>query len=459
MGINSLLQLIGNVTFSQPLVMTALFVIFYLALGVLAFMRPVAAVVMYFGTSIMNPQASYPMFMDLPMAKTAAVLCLVVGILNSNKLSFRFPWLLLPMTCFLIMANIATFTAIHPELSDRRFEEFNKIGLMVLLTTWIVNDRKKYAFLFCGVLSSFAYDVLKNLVETQTKEVWVSIKGIAGWISDSNDWGLALAMCLPLFYAALALYWNRGWKVRIVLGAATAGALLTQTLTYSRGGFLAAAVSGIVFVLLDPKPQRSLLVAAAVLGVVVFYMPSSYVDKVETIFGLEGKAASAWDKNLDDTDEYTGAERAFYWRIAYEIMRDHPMSGIGWGNFINEFERRGHTGEGVVAHSTWFQVGAESGAISLFFYIVMIVSTLVSTFITLLKARRQNDTWVENHCRAIFSGMIAFCVGATFLSRENSELLFLYVVMSAVLGTFVAKNAAGRYETNSASPGVLHGSR
>jgi probable O-glycosylation ligase (exosortase A-associated) len=441
MGMNYLLQIFGTVTFSQPVVMSMLFVVLYMVLGVMALTRPVAAVVMYFATSIMNPQASYPLLMDIPLAKVAAIWCLLVGLLNARKLTIRLPWIILPMAAFLIMANIATLTAIFPALAEKRFEEFNKVGLMVLMTAWIVNDRKNYVFLFWGVLASFGYDVLKNLVETQTKDVWVNAKGVAGWIGDSNDWALALAMALPLFYVALAQNWSKGWKVRLVIGLATAGAVLTQTLTYSRGGFLAAVVSGLIFLLMDRKPRRAVMVAAGVLAVVLIYMPGSYVDKMQSIFGLEGKAVSAWDKNVDEDAEYTGAERAYFWRVAYEIMRDHPLTGVGWGNFIKEFERRDSESEGVVAHSTWFQVGAESGAVSLCFYILMILCALGSSLATWLKSRRLHDQWGEMHARALFAGLMAFCVGGTFLSRENSELLFLYIVMAAVLGPMVARNA------------------
>lgn len=401
MGINSLLGLLGSLTFSQPWVMTTLFAVFYLVLGLIALSRPVAAMVIYFGTSIMNPQASYPFFVDIPLAKVAAGLSLVACLLNLGKITVRFPASLLPMAAFLVTVCVSAFAAIRPELADKRFEEFLKVGLMVFLTVWVVGNRKDYAFFFWGILGSVFYDVLKNLVETQTKEVWVSVGGIAGWISDSNDWALALAMGLPLFYTALALNWNGGWKKRIVFGLAAIGALLTLTLTSSRGGFLATVVSGAVFLLMDRKPWRSVLVGAAIAAVVLMYMPSSYVNRVESIFGLEGTAASAWEKHVDDNQEYSGAERVFYWRIAYEIMLERPLTGVGWGNFIKEFERREKLTEGVVAHSTWFQVGAESGVTGLFCYILMVLATLASALRTWRQARRDDDRWSEWHARAI----------------------------------------------------------
>ena len=441
MGINSLLGFLGAVTFSQPWVMAALFAFFYAALAAYSIARPAAAVALYFGVSIMNPQASYPLFADLPAAKIAAGVCLFSCLVNLRKLSFKIPAMLLPMIAFLIMANISAEAALRPELASQRFEEFNKIGLMVILTVWAIADRKDYTFLFWGILGSLSYGVLKNLVETQTSGAWVTVHGIAGWIGDSNDWALALAMGLPFFYCALAMNWQKGLKHRVIYGLAAAGALLALTMTSSRGGFLAMAVSGLVFLLMDRKPQRAVLAAAAIAVVAAIYMPGSYVDRVASIFGLENTAVAAWNKQDSDDDEYTGAERIHYWRVASEIMMDHPLTGVGWGNFIEEFKRRENLKEGVVAHSTWFQVGAESGVAGLSFYVLMIFTALTSALRTWLAAKKSNDLWAELHSRTIISGMTAFCVGGTFLSRENSELLFIFIAMSAILAALTRKKA------------------
>ena len=440
MGIKYLLSLLGAVTYSQPWMMAAIFAAFYLSLGVLAFSRPVAAMVMYFGTSIMNPQMNYPLFMSIPLAKTTAGLALLVCLLNAGKLVVRLPLSLLPVLAFLGMACVSAFAAVRPELADKRLEEFLKVGLMLFLTVWVVRSREDYDFLFWGILGSLAFNILKNLVETQTNGNWVAIRGTAGWITDSNDWGLAIAMALPFFYTALVLQWRRSVKWRIALGLAAAGALLALTMTSSRGAFLAAAVSGTIFVAMDRKPWRALAFAAALAGIAAIYMPGSYVSRVSSILGLEQTATSAWAKDLDDEQEYTGAERVLYWRYAYEIMKDHPWAGVGWGNFIEEFKQRAGLKEGFVAHSTWFQVGAEAGVVSLALYFLMLFAGIATALAVWRQARQRADTWAEYQARALACGLIAFCVGATFLSRENSELLFIFLGMSAILA-FLAKTS------------------
>lgn len=41
--------------------------------------------------------------------------------------------------------------------------------------------------------------------------------------------------------------------------------------------------------------------------------------------------------------------------------------------------------------------------------------------------------------RALGAGIVAFVMGGSFISRENSELIFLYVIMAAMLSQVLAK--------------------
>jgi len=453
MGINTMLQLLGAITFEQPWIMTGLFLIFYIILGKYALKYPVVAVVMYYGTVIMNPQMHFPLFTELPMAKIVVCFCVIACIMNSKKISFKFPPFLIIVILFIITANISAISAIQPELSEQRFEEFNKIMIITIITTIIVASRKDYTILFYGLLSSFFFDIMKNLIETQTMGSWGSVRGSFGWLSDSNDWALALSMALPLFYTAIIMNWQKGWKTRVIFITAAIGALLTLTLTSSRGGFLAAMISGLAFILMDRKPVRALITGAMISIVVWFYMPESFVDKVQTLIGMDEKATAAWSGDISEDEEYTGAERVYFWHIAYDVMLEHPTTGVGWGNFIKEMERR--AGAKAVAHSTWFQVGAEAGVPGIVCYIIMTISALTMAFVVWVRSRRSQDIWLEIHSRTIFCGLLAFCVGASFVSRENSELLFLYITITSLLPRFILRKQSRKLSRHRNIPSKL----
>ncbi|OLN29423.1 Membrane protein SypL involved in exopolysaccharide production [Desulfovibrio sp. DV] len=184
---------------------------------------------------------------------------------------------------------------------------------------------------------------------------------------------------------------------------------------------------------MDRKPGKAALASLALACVVAFYMPGTFLRKIESLAGMSDKVTTSWNNGTDEDQEYTGAERVYYWKVAKQIMEEHPFTGIGWGNFADEFARREGLSEGIVAHSTWFQVGAEAGMTGLAAFSAMIAGAIGYSFMAWRRFRRTGDTWGEMHSRVLLTGLLAYCVGGTFISREYSELLFLYIAMTAVI--------------------------
>ena len=435
--IKSLLYTIGAATFEVPLVMSVLFAIYYALLGTVAFRRPVAGVIIYYGTAIMNPQFYYPGFTSLPMAKISAGICLLACLIHLGTHRPRLTVVHLFAGVFVLFSILCTLGAIDPMLSQRRFNEFNNIGIMLVLVAWAVKSREDIDWIFWGVLGSFWFGVLQNLVETQTRGAWHSVKGTGGWLGDSNDWALALAMAIPLFYGScfhpkVNTWWKRTFMILTLISV-----LLVLTITSSRGAFLAAGASFGALMLTEQKRMRAVAAMGVVLVVVAFYMPDSYVSQITSIFDLKDSVSEQWAGEAEQGGKYTGAERVYFWRVAYTIMQDNPFDGIGWGNFVNEFALREGLDKGAVAHSSWFQVMAECGAIGFTAYVAMFIYSIFSLLATLRQARKAGDELLVLHTRMVGAGLTAFILGASFVSRENSELAFLYVGMAAAMAQMV----------------------
>ena len=118
------------------------------------------------------------------------------------------------------------------------------------------------------------------------------------------------------------------------------------------------------------------------------------------------------------------------------MMDDFPFSGVGWGNYVPMKKRYELEPEPTVAHSTWFQIGAEAGYTGLIVFLFMLLMAFRSLHRTWSMGRQQNDAWLILNARCIAAGLAAFCVGATFISREYSDLLFCYIVMTAALENY-----------------------
>ena len=428
-GPRSILKLIG-VVFYNDWVLTLMVLAVLCYAFIKGFGRPVIMIALYFSFSIINPQSFLPLFSSVPLIKIISLMALLSIIMNTGQVKFRFPFLLFLFMLFLVWSFISYTHAGNMEVAGKRFWEFNKIFLISYLCVSVLIDRASFDFLSDAVLYSFYFLILKTLTETQTKGHWYAVHGPGGWIGDSNDWGLAIAMFLPFAY--IQIIKTNQLKIQLFHIFAAISTMLALTFTSSRGAFLSAMAGCLVLLVTEKKKIRAAL-AGVVMGIfVLMYMPESYVGQIRSIFVGAEQFDSAWEGD-NESGEYSGAERAWNWNLASQMMNDYPWTGVGWGNYVLKKYQYDINADPTVAHSTWFQVGAEAGKSGLICYCLLLIGTFGSLFRTWLFARRSKDEWVLRHVRMIGAGLAAFCVGATFISREYSDLLFCYICMAAAL--------------------------
>jgi putative inorganic carbon (HCO3(-)) transporter len=131
-----------------------------------------------------------------------------------------------------------------------------------------------------------------------------------------NNLALLLDRVAPLA-VALTLA-GAGW----VWAAAAAALLLALALTYSVGGWLATA-TGLAVVLVLARGRRA-LVPLALIGALA--VAGTLVARPEYLVG-----------QLDLGPDSTSGVRVLLWRAAVEMLRDHPLFGIGLDNFVYRY--------------------------------------------------------------------------------------------------------------------------
>lgn len=177
-----------------------------------------------------------------------------------------------------------------------------------------------------------------------------SIARIAGPLEGPNQLGAYLGIVVPSIAAFVALRPAFGIeRIALVLGT------IATLLTFSRGGIAGLAVAFAILLLLRAHRERVRGVAlAAGLGFVVLFgiacaAMAGHAPGASRIFG-----ASA--------DAYNGGlgTRAELWSGAYTLWREHPLLGVGPGNFELEISRFA-PGVRTHANSEYFQVLSEQG--------------------------------------------------------------------------------------------------
>ena len=235
---------------------------------------------------------------------------------------------------------------------------------------------------------------------------------------DSNDFATYIVTALPL-----GLYFASSERRRWIRWAAWAGiALLAAGFiwTGSRGGFLAFTAVIAYFLLRYTSVKQSWRWSAvAVIAVVVTVIAGdTYWERINTV--------------LHPTRDYnltSDQGRVQIWRRGVGYMMDHPVLGVGAGNFpraegtLSPLVRRTPVGRSVKwgpPHNSYVQVGAELGVVGLLIF----AAFLINVFRALSRLRALGGSNARL-AQSLTASLIGFVVGAFFLTLAYHDMLYM----------------------------------
>ncbi len=266
----------------------------------------------------------------------------------------------------------------------------------------------------------------------------------AGPIGDPNFYGEILLFTVPL-----ALFLSAGdgrWTRRVTwLGAA---AIITAgvSLTYSRGAIVALGVVALlVLVTMRVRPMHA--AAAALVAVLFVALTPGLKERflsVEELLGA-GEPIVKLESSLE--------QRKLFLTAAWEMFDDHPLFGIGAGNFTRYFT--GYANEiGTAAplydppgttrypHSLYLEIGAETGLFGLACFLSAMAlaagSMIRARRILLLRGDRLNAALVAG----VAIALAAYLVSSLFLHGSYARYLWFLLAPAAGIARLIGEPAA-----------------
>ena len=232
---------------------------------------------------------------------------------------------------------------------------------------------------------------------------------------DSNDFASVMAVALPFGLAILTR--ASGW--RRTTGALLAVAVLIMGIVASgsRGGTLAMAAGALVFLAGHRGGKGLVLVVLMAFAAAItwFTAPPTFKTRMLSLAHLEN--------DYNTTDELG---RKAVWRRGRQYIREHPMFGVGAGNFeIAEGqynEEVGRTGKWSAPHNAYLQAFAELGIGGGLIFLAMLL-----TAAGIARQMWRPNLWARGpplHRPEYLSSLVAFAVGAYFLSQAYFNPLF-----------------------------------
>jgi O-antigen ligase len=246
---------------------------------------------------------------------------------------------------------------------------------------------------------------------------------------DPNDLAAVTAMVFPIAMAEGLR--GKGWR-RLLSYLVAALLFFVSIRTGSRGGNLALLWGAAVLVLAFPIGRSIPLLVALVVSLSIgwFLAPAAFRDRMNTVSSLE-----------EDYNYTSYVGRTQIWKRGFQYILEHPVAGVGAGNFpIAEGDfaaALGRPAKWSTAHNAYIQAFAELGLVggSIFMAILLISGSRA------LLLWRRSKAPPGFHMPEYFASLMAFAFSAFFLS--HAYFYTLYALCGVIALAYRARLAQG----------------
>jgi O-antigen ligase len=164
---------------------------------------------------------------------------------------------------------------------------------------------------------------------------------------------------------------------------------LADFLTFSRGGYLGLGVALIIMLTIFWKEisqtyKKVILVGLA--GLLIFIiLPNPFSTRFVSIFNLK---------------EGSNSGRIETWKQAVNVIAEHPIGGVGIGNYPLEIKPTASYREPIYAHNTYLDIAVDSGIVNALIWIGILVFSIAKL---LRRAKEHSIFWGAGLSLIIFS--------------------------------------------------------
>lgn len=390
---------------------------------------------------------------------------------------------------YAILAGV-TFVQLHQIQSWHRLTILLFLFLLAALATHYLRTREQLYELFYVVTGTSVLAVLVGLgafylaaaTRTYFENPYIHISTtegvprLAGTLLDSNFLGMHLLLATPACLAWLLT--RRSWRPvaphrwRTWLGYLVSFLLLAGfLLTYSRSAYLGLGVALIVlFVVLRPThliKRLLLILAIAGLFAAILYPPFPFYSLYRTpnvliptsvkerlLLGFDPRALveeyrlrvlsdpSLSDEERDqllarDVSSDSLGYRLIFWRAGLKMFRDHPLVGVGVGQFRYQFAKYA-TVEFLRqpdTHNIYIEQLAETGLLGFAFF-VWVFGSALGSLIRRVRINPPADTVQRTILAAVLATLAGILAQSALLGGFGAMPLFLTLGVAGAVTTW-----------------------
>jgi O-antigen ligase len=152
--------------------------------------------------------------------------------------------------------------------------------------------------------------------------------------------------------------------------------------TSSRGAFLGMGIMLLCTVIFSAKYRWRLLPIVLLTPLLLLAMPDDVIHRL-TFVSLDSKNATATTEE-EMASLASQREREELFRRSVEMMFQHPLFGVGVGEFMDavflDDSEKGQRSPGLGTHNSYTEVGSECGIPALIAYVALIVLSIRQSY-------------------------------------------------------------------------------
>jgi len=390
----------------------------------------------YLIVEYVRPQSIISWLDALPWGQLTLIAALIAKLMEPGPKTWvrdaANTWIIL----FNIVILLSAFFAEYPDVSMVYLRNCYLWAVIYFLIINVVNTERRLLvflllFLLCGAKLSFSLSktwAMRGFAFTE----W-GLQGPPGYFFNSGELSIQMLMFGPL---ALFLWfffrpYLSKWTKRIMLLVPITAAMVVIGAS-SRGSQLALAVQSYPTLIKGRLSLRNFILALTVIATAVYLLP----DAQKARFASAG-------------DDKTSVQRLLYWKHGVEMVKEHPVLGVGYYNFPAYYTA--HWPEDILfgvaqlPHNIFVQVGTDAGLLGLGCFGALILQTML-----IARRVRKLSEMPALHkrmllpaARGLHIAMWGFVIAGQFVTVTYYPFFWINLAMMVATGN-VARQMAGR---------------
>jgi probable O-glycosylation ligase (exosortase A-associated) len=349
----------------------------------------------------------------------------------------RFRGLIL-LTCFWVWIGLATAVATDRALALPKLLQYTNILVITYLVAAMANTESRVREVLNVLAVAIGFLGSKTAFDFLVTGAQFRAQGVGGLMKEQNEFALCLSMGIVILVGLSNIsesFWIR-WGYR----AAAVGCAVSIIGTYSRSGLLGLGLG--TFLLIWHSKRRVLGFTALALAPIALFAfgPQKALERYKTITtAFQGAYEKVTTGNVSQTTDIDDSAlgRLQAWQAGLQMVKAHPVFGVGPLNFLPQFERYFPGYHARVAHNAFIALAAESGIPSALLFASFIAAAVADMWWTRRQLRDfPHLSELAGECLILQLALTVYVIPNFFINRQNLDLMYhligLTVAISAV---------------------------